>query len=173
MKTFRVSEKYCLWIITDLKKMIRSRDKLKKKAIKIGSPLLLASCKHLRNNVNRLNIDLKRKHFTEKIQNSEGNTKETWKALHKLMNKRSKTTNIDELKQEGNVISKKKDIYDTMNQYFSSVGTTLAEEIEDSPNPLLSGEYHQNTRNSIFKFSPLWVRDVREAIDKVKTSKGY
>ena len=89
------------------------------------------------------------------------------------MNKRSKTTNIDQLKQEGNVISNKKDISDTINQYFSSVGTTLAEEIEDSPNPLLSGEYHLNTRNSIFKFSPLRVRDVSVAIDKVKTSKGY
>ena len=89
------------------------------------------------------------------------------------MNKRSKTTNIDRQKQEGNVISNKKDISDIMNQYFSSVGTSLAEEIEDSPNPLLSGEYHLNTRNSILKFSPLQVRDVREAIDKAKTSKGY
>ena len=53
MKTIRVSEKYCPWITTDLKKMIRSRDKLKKKAIKTGSPLLLASYKHLRNKVNR------------------------------------------------------------------------------------------------------------------------
>ena len=61
------------------------------------------------------------------------------------MNKRSTTTNIDQLKQEGNVISNKKDISDTMNQYFSSAGTTLAEEIKDSPNPLLSGEYHLNT----------------------------
>ena len=153
--------------------MIRSRDKLKKKAIKTGSPLLLASYKHLRNKVNRLNIDLKRRNFTEKIQNSESNTKETWKALNQLMNKRSTTTNIDQLKQEGNVSSNKKDISDNMNQYFSSVGTTLAEEIEDSPNPLLSGEYHLNTRNSIFKFSPLQARDVREAIDKIKTSKGY
>ena len=74
--------------------MIRGRDKVKKKAIKTGSPLLLASYKHLRNKVNRLNIDLKRKHFTGKIQSSEGNTKEKWKALKQPMNKRSKTTNI-------------------------------------------------------------------------------
>ena len=79
--------------------MISSRDKLQKKAIKTGSPLLLASYEHLRNKVNRLNIDLKRKHFTEKIQNPKGNTKETWKALNQLMNKRSKTTNIDLLKK--------------------------------------------------------------------------
>ena len=77
MKTIRVSEKYCPWVNADLKRVIRSRDKLKKKAIKTWSPLLLSSYKHLRNQVNRFNIDLKRKYFTESIQNSEGNTKET------------------------------------------------------------------------------------------------
>ena len=60
-----------------------------------------------------------------------------------------------------------------MNQFFCSIGTALAEEIEDSPNPLLLGKYHLNPKSSSFKFSPLLVRDVREAINKVKTSKGY
>ena len=172
MKTISASEKYCPWV-NDLKRMIRSRDKLKKKAIKTGSPFLLSSYKHLRNQVNRFNIDLKRKYFTESIQNSEGNSKETWNALNQLMNKKSKTTNINYVKQEGNVISNKKAISDTMNQLFCSIGTTPAEEIEDSPNPLLSGKYHLNPKSSSFKFSPLLVRDVREAINKVKTSKGY
>ena len=57
MKTIRVSEKYCPWVNADLKRTIRSRDKLKKKAIKTRSPLLLSSYKHLRNQVNRFNID--------------------------------------------------------------------------------------------------------------------
>ena len=104
MKTILASEKYCPWVNADLKKRIRSRDKLNKKAIKTRSLLLLSSYKHLRNQFNRFTIDLKRKYFTESIQNSEGNTKETWKALNQLMNKRSKTTNTDYLKQEGNVI---------------------------------------------------------------------
>ena len=172
MKTIRVSEKYCPWVNADLKRMIRSRDKLKKIAIKTGSPLLLSSYKHLRNQVNRFNNDLKRKYFRDSIQNSEGNAKETWKALNQLMNKRCKTTNIDYLKQERNVIINKKAISDTMNQFFCSIGTALGEEIEDSPNPLLSIKYHLNPKSSSCKFSPLLVRDVREAINKVKTSKG-
>ena len=174
LKKILASQKYCPWINTYLKKIIiRSSDKLKKKAIKTGSPLLLASYEHLRNKVNTSNIDLKRKDFIKKIQNSEGNTKGTCTALNQLMNKRPKTTNFDQLKQEGNVISNKKDISDTMNQYFSSVGTTLAEYIEDSPNPLLSGEYHLNAGNSLFKLSALQVHDVRASLDKVKTSKCY
>ena len=48
-----------------------------------------------------LNIDLKWNYITESIQNSEGNTNEAWKATNQLMNKRSKTINIDQLKKKG------------------------------------------------------------------------
>ena len=73
MKTIRVSEKFCPWINNDLEGMIRSREKLKKAAVKSGFPLLWASYRHVRNKVNRLNIDLKWQRFTAKIQSSEGN----------------------------------------------------------------------------------------------------
>ena len=126
LKSIRVSEKYCPFIKSDLKAMIRSRDKLKKAAVKSGSPLLLASYRHVRNKVNRLNIDLKREYITTKIQSSQGDMKETWKTLHQLMNKRSKSTTIDLLKQDGKNISNKKEISDTMNKYFCSVGKALA-----------------------------------------------
>ena len=43
----------------------------------------------------------------------------------------------------------------------------------DIPVQRMSGKYHLNPKSSSFKFSPLLVRDVREAINKVKTSKGY
>ena len=98
--------------------MIRSRDKLKRAAVKSGSPFLLASYRHVRNKVNRLNIVLKRGYFTTKIQSSQGEMKETWKTLNQLMNKRSKSTNIDLLKQDGKNICNKKEISDTMNKYF-------------------------------------------------------
>ena len=44
MKTIRVSEKYCPWVNADLKWMIRSRDKIKKKAIKTVSSLFRRHC---------------------------------------------------------------------------------------------------------------------------------
>ena len=172
MKTIRVSEKYCPWINNDLKALIRSRDKLKKAAVKSGSPLLLASYRHVRNKVNRLNIDLKRQYFTTKIQSSQGNMKETWKTLNQLMNKRSKSTNINLMKQDGKNISNKKEISDIMNKYFCSVGKALAEEIEDTPNPLLSGEYQLNQGNLMFEFKPIGLQDIREAIGKIKTTMG-
>ena len=81
LRSIRISEKYCPWINSDLKAMIRSRCKIKKAAVKSGSPLLLASYRHVRNKVNRLNINLKREYFTTKNQSSQGDMKETWENL--------------------------------------------------------------------------------------------
>ena len=55
------------------------------------------------------------------------------------MIKQSKSTKTDLLKQDGKDIINKKEIYDTMNQYLCSVGKALAQEIENVPNPLMSG----------------------------------
>ena len=98
--------------------------------------------------------------------------KETSKTLNQLMNKRSKSTNIDLLKQDDKNISKKTEMSDTMNKYFCSVGKALAEEIEDTPNPLLSGEYQLNYGNLMLEFKPIGLQDIREAIGNMKTSKG-
>ena len=98
--------------------------------------------------------------------------KEIWKTLNQLMNKLSKSTNIDLLKQDDKNISNKKEMSDTMNKYFCSVGKALAEETEDTPNPLLSGEYQLNYGNLMLEFIPIGLQDIREAFGKIKTSKG-
>ena len=170
LKTIRVSERHCPWINNDLEALIRSSDKLKKAAVKSGSTLLLASYWHVGNKVNRLNTDLKYQYFTTKIQSSQGNMKETWKTLNQLMNKRFKSTNIDLLKEDDKNISNRKEISDTMNKYFCSVGKALAEEIENTPNPLLSGEYQLNPGNLMFELKPIELQDIREAIGKIKSS---
>ena len=51
-----------------------------------------------------------------------------------------------------------------MNQYFSSAVKALAEEIEDFPNPMLSGEYQLNPSNLKVSFKPIRLEDIREAI---------
>ena len=67
------------------------------------------------------------------------------------------STNIYYLKQEGNVVSSKNAISDTMNQHFYFIGMALALEIEDPPVTLLSGEHHLNSRRSRYKLSPILV----------------
>ena len=72
-----------------------------------------------------------------------------------------------------------------MNEYFclpnliqlsstiALVGKDLAEKIEYAPNPLLSVEYNVNPEEKCFSFQTIDVRKIRDAIGKIKTSKGF
>ena len=66
---------------------------------------------------------------------------ETWKTVDEILNKRSKSSNIDCLKELDLEIVIKKDISNIMNNYFCSKGKDLANDIDQVPNPLLCGNY--------------------------------
>ena len=60
-----------------------------------------------------------------------------------------------------------------MNKYFCSVGEDLAEKKEYAPNPLLSRDYNENPEEKCFRFKIIDVRNIRDAVGKMKTSKGF
>ena len=66
------------------------------------------SYRQARNKVNSLNIQLRKEHFATKISEYKGNMKETWKTINELLNKRSKYSNTDGVKDSGNAIINKK-----------------------------------------------------------------
>ena len=172
IKSWRVSERYCPWVNDNLTRLIRSRDKLKKVAVKSKSLILMSSYRHIRNKINKQNSELKRQYFSERLAQAKVNMEESWKTINQVLNKRSKSTNIDLLKGPGGEIVNKQEISNTMNDYFCSVGKDLASKIEDAPNPMLTGEYNLNPDNRRFNFRPIVVQDIRDAIGKIKTSKS-
>ena len=91
----------------------------------------------MRCKANNLNSKMKRNYFSNKIQSCAGDTKETWKTINQLVNKRSKTTEILSLKDGKHTISKPQDIAETMNKFFCNVGKDLSENIPNKENPLL------------------------------------
>ena len=61
-----------------------------------------------------------------------------------------------------------------MNDYFCTIGQELADEIDQSPNPLLVGDYLINEGNKTTKFTKISKQQhIGDAIDKTKTSKGF
>ena len=110
LREMRVSEKYCPWIDKHLKGLMINRDRLKKVALKSKSPSIVDSNRQARNEVNSLNIQLKKQQFAAKISEYKGNMKETWKTINELLNKRSKSSNIDCIKDSGNAIIDKKNV---------------------------------------------------------------
>ncbi len=169
----RVSEKYCPWINKDLKDLMHTRDKLKKAASKRKSQCLMDSYRQVRNKVNSLNNQLKKQYFTDRISINQGNMKESWKAVNELLNKRSKSSNINCLKDSDTETFQKKDISDAMNSFFCSIGKDLADKIDFVPNPLLTGDYEINPNKAKFCFKSIKVEHIRAAFAKIKTAKSF
>ena len=63
----RVTERFSPWITPELKQLLRARDKLKIKAVKAKSQLLMNAYKQMRCKANNLNRKLKREHFSSKL----------------------------------------------------------------------------------------------------------
>ena len=97
--------------------------------------------KQLRNNANILNKNLKREYFAKNLAACKDDLKQSWKTINLLLNKRSKTTNIDSLKVNEQEINNDHDIANSMSNYFCSVGRNLDDKIPARPNPLLSHQY--------------------------------
>ena len=152
---------------------MKSRDRLKKAAVKHKSPAMMRSYKIFRNKVNCRNFTLKKQYFKQKIIECKGNMKETWKTTDALLNKRCKSTNITSLTVGDIEINEKREISNTMNDYFCTIGNELADEIDRSPNPLLVGDYRINEGNKTMKFTKINEQHIRDAIGKIKTSKGF
>ena len=85
------------------------------------------SHRQVRNRVNVVNIPLKKQYCTNKISACQGNMKESWQPINELLNKRSKSSNIDCLKESGSGTVHKKDISNAMNSFFCPVGKDLAD----------------------------------------------
>ena len=131
----------------------------------------MASYRHARNRVNNLNKNLKREYISKKIALEKGNLTETWKTLNLLLNKISKTTNVEYLNVNGEVIIENSDIAMSMNEFFCSVGRNLSVKIPQQPNPLLFGEYKINESTeqpTEFKFHPVDDTTINRVLGKMK-----
>ena len=169
----RVSERFCPWITKDFKLMCVSRDKLRKQAIRSKSEVLFDAYKQMRNKVNKVNIDLKRDYFTNKITFHEGDIKNTWKTINLVLNTKSKTTQIATLDVDGKKISNHEAIAEHMNTYFCNIGQDLSKKIPATPNPLLEGKYSVNPEGTTFHFQPVNSNQVACVLGKFKTSMGF
>ena len=113
-----------------------------------------------------------RKYFSNKLQENIGNLKETWKIVNSFLNKTSKTTKIDTIKVEDNIVTDKNKIPNIMNKYFCKVGESLKKKIPNKPNPLLNGIYNVNRDSKEFLFSEIFEKEIISVISTFKTSKG-
>ena len=60
-----------------------------------------------------------------------------------------------------------------MNDYFCTVGTDLAKNIEETENSLFSGKYQIKSSTQKFRCGPIMIQDIREAVSKLNTPKSF
>ena len=119
-----MSERYSPWLYPELKALFRTRDRIKNAAVDAKSKILMNAYRQVRNQANDMNSRLERECFTNKLNECEGDLKQTWSTINKLVNKRSKSTQIPSLKLEDTVIKDSESIANSMNEYFCLVGTS-------------------------------------------------
>ena len=109
---------------------MRKRDFLKKKAKQTGDPLNWQQYKFLRNSTN--NETAKSRYFTDNLEINKKNPKTTWKLINELNSRTVSThTSISKILGE-EIINTPKDIAETFNNHFASVGENLAFDIPPS-----------------------------------------
>ncbi len=115
----------------------------------------------------------KRTYFNKKFKEIRHNAKETWKALNSLIRtKANKSKKVTELETDGKKITKDKDIADTFNKFYASVGESQAETIPATDRDPMS-YLNQPSRDSMF-FFPTSKEEITEICKTLakKPSKG-
>ena len=168
----RVSDRFTPWLNADYFKLAKTRDKLKSQAVKGNSKLLMECYKHIRNRVNNMNTQLKRKYFSEKLTQFQGDLKKTWKTINQVINKKSSTTVVPCLtvRRPDSQRSQRNCIFNE--RVLCSIGNKLSEKLPRKANPLLSGEYAIETLPLSFSFSAIMTDKLSSTLNKMKTSHG-
>ena len=86
----------------------------------------------MKNTVNYEIRELQVNYYTNKITENKGNLKGTWKVLKQLTVKVNKTISIGKLTIDGEETSEKQEISNKLNQYVSSIGEKLSQDIQTS-----------------------------------------
>ena len=92
----------------------------------------METSRQTRNKVNKLNIELKREFFINKIASQNGNLRSTLKTINTVLNKKSTTTQIAALEIDGRLISDS--IAESINNVFHNIGNIRSGKIPETPN---------------------------------------
>ena len=118
-----------------------------------------------------MNSELKKQYFTDKVHSCEGSIKEVWTIINRLINKRSKTTNISTLLINGTIITESNLIADTINKYFCSIGKELSKHITYKVNPFTRNQTRASDSSLIS--SSINASHLINAISMVKSWRGF
>ena len=133
----RVKHEHKPWLTNEIKQLIFHRDYLKRQSVRVSSTDYHSAYKRCKNRVNKLIESTKKDYFKKRLTNS-SNSKESWQAINELLNRKPKPTRVNQIIEDDKIITNNEDIANSFNQYFSSIGCKLSDNIRDDGTDPLS-----------------------------------
>ena len=166
----KIRSKKVPWITSDIKKLINTRDKLKRKAISTNLENDWFDYKTSRNKVNIELRNAKKDYYSSKIADQKFNPKKAWKSINNLLGRQNKPTVVNEINLDGKSFTTPKDIAEGFNDYFSNIGPDLASKIDTSN---YNFETYTKTAESEFAaFQPVTVSHICRLLHGLSSNKA-
>ena len=129
IKKRRVRKISAPWLTAEIKKLMRERDHLKRKAVITKDESDWLSFKTKKTLVNYKIRNSKQQYYNSYFSNNVGRTKETWKGINSILSKAKKSIKIPKILVNGSEISDPEAISNAINEYFTEIGPNLAAQI--------------------------------------------
>ena len=125
------------------------RDRLKKQAVQTGNPEQWNKFKKQRNKINNEIKKAKANYFQSQVETNAGNPRAIWSTINQITHRKcTDNSSINELKVNDVSVTKPSDLCEVLNDYFTSIGSTLASDLPEAESDFNSFITPSNT---IFK----------------------
>ena len=166
----KIRSKKVPWITSDIKKLMNTRDKFKRKAILTNHENDWLNFKTARNKVNIELRSAKKDYYSSKIAGQKINPKKAWKSINNLLGRQNKPTVVNELNVGEQNLTSPEDIAEGFNEYFSNIGPDLASKIDYSNSNFET--YVKIAQSEFAAFQPVTVSHVSHLLHGLSNNKA-
>ena len=166
----KIRSKKVPWITSDIKKLMNTRDKFKRKAILTNHENDWLNFKTARNKVNIELRSAKKDYYSSKIAGQKINPKKAWKSINNLLGRQNKPTVVNELNVGEQNLTSPEDIAEGFNEYFSNIGPDVASKIDYSNSNFET--YVKIAQSEFAAFQPVTVSHVSHLLHGLSNNKA-
>ena len=145
-----------------------TRDRLKKIAVK--NPEMWPLYTKQRNRVTEEIRNSIQDHYKALINESNGEPKNMWKTINRVLNKDVKLTNLSAIEREGKTLTKEYDMLEALNHHFVLVGPDLAKHIKSNSDDDCLKHIIPESRERLFQ--TVYEEYVLNAINRLEKGKA-
>ena len=146
------------WITNDIKNLMNTRDRFKRKAILTNNENDWLNFRTTRNKINIKLRNAKKDYYSSKIAGQKFNPKKASKSINSWLGRQNKPTVVNELTVGNNKLTCPEDIAEGFNEYFSNIGPDLSSRIDSSNYNFET--YIKNDKSEFAAFQPVTVSQI-------------